>query len=69
DRIVLTFVLGRIMEDALLQSLIIYRGNFFGLFTRPIAGSLLWLAIIIFALSLWAGIKHKKDSLASDVEM
>lgn len=67
--VVLTFVLGRIMEDALLQSLIIYRGNFFGLFTRPLAGSLLWLAIIIFALSLWAGIKHKKDSLASDVEM
>ncbi len=67
--VILTFVLGKIMEDALLQSLIIYRGNFFGIFTRPIAGSLLWLAIIIFALSLWAGLKHKKDSLASDVEM
>ena len=67
--VVLTFVLGRLMEDALLQSLTIYRGNFLGLFTRPIAGSLLVLAIVILFGSIIAGLRNKKGALASDVEM
>ncbi len=67
--IVLTFVLGRLMEDALLQSLTIFRGNFFAFFTRPLAGTMLVLAIIIFVVSIVAGFRNKKDALASDVDM
>ena len=67
--VVLTFVLGRAMEDALLQSLTIYGGNFWGLFSRPLAGSIMALAILIILLSIWAGLRNKKSALASDVEM
>ena len=67
--IVLTFVLGRLMEDALLQSLTIYKGDFFALFTRPISGTMLIISILVFALSIYAGFKNKKGALASDVEM
>lgn len=67
--VILTFVLGRLMEDALLQSLTIYKGSFLALFTRPIAGTLLVLAIVIMAASIYAGIKDKKGALANDIEM
>jgi len=67
--IVLTFVLGDLMEGALLQSLTIYKGDFFGLFTRPISGSILVLSIVIMVISVWAGVKNKKGALAQDVEM
>lgn len=67
--IVLTFVLGRLMEDALLQSLTIFRGDFLAFFTRPISGTMLVLAIIIFIVSIVAGLRNKKGALASDVEM
>lgn len=67
--IVLTFVLGRLIEDALLQSLTIFRGDFFAFFTRPISGTMLIFAIGVFVVSIAAGIRNKKSSLASDVEM
>ncbi|HWQ61924.1 MAG TPA: tripartite tricarboxylate transporter permease, partial [Negativicutes bacterium] len=67
--VVLTFVLGRLMEDALLQSLTIFRGDFSAFFTRPISGTMLVLAAIFFIASIVAGFRNKKNALASDVEM
>jgi len=65
--IALTFVLAETMENALLQSLTIYKGSFLGLFTRPISGTMLVICILVVIFSLWAGTKNKK--IAADVEM
>jgi putative tricarboxylic transport membrane protein len=67
--IVLTFVLGKMMESSLLQSLTMFQGNFFSIFQRPIAGTMLSLSILIFVLSFVAGLMKKKGAFASDVEM
>lgn len=67
--IVLTFVLGKMMEDALLQSLIIFNGDFLALFTRPISGSLLIIATLIVLASIYMGLRNKKDFLEGDTEM
>jgi putative tricarboxylic transport membrane protein len=67
--IVLTFVLGKMLESSLIQSLFIFEGNFLMFFKRPISGTLLTLSILIFIISLIAGIKNKKQMFASDVEM
>jgi putative tricarboxylic transport membrane protein len=67
--IVLTFILGRTMESSLLQSLTMFRGNFFKFFQRPLSGTLLGIAIVIILISIYAGFKKKKDILASDFEM
>lgn len=67
--IVLTFVLGKMMESSLLQSLTIFHGNFLAIFQRPIAGTLLVIAILILGFSLFSGIKKKSDLFANDVEM
>ncbi|MBM7691704.1 putative tricarboxylic transport membrane protein [Peribacillus deserti] len=67
--IVLTFVLGALMENSLMQSLTIFEGDFFALFKRPLSGTLLVLSIVILLLSLIAGFRKKKDFLASDIDM
>lgn len=67
--IVLAFVLGELMENSLLQSLTIFRGDFLGFFQRPISATLLVLSILILLVSLVAGLKKKKGLLANDVEM
>ncbi|ALS21800.1 tripartite tricarboxylate transporter permease [Paenibacillus naphthalenovorans] len=67
--LVLTFVLGKLMEDALMQSLIIFNGNFFSFFQRPISGTILAISILILMISFIAGLKKKKEFLANDVEM
>jgi putative tricarboxylic transport membrane protein len=67
--IVLTFVLGKMMEASLLQSLTMFHGSFIAIFQRPIAGTLLAFAVIIIAISLFSGIKRKRDIFSSDVEM
>jgi putative tricarboxylic transport membrane protein len=67
--IVLTFVLGKLMEDSLLKSLTIYKGSFSALFLRPISGTLLGAAIVIFLVSFIAGLKKKKEGFAADIEM
>ena len=46
--LILAFVLGPIMEDSLRQSLMLFRGNVFGVFQRPIA--LLFLIITFLVL-------------------
>ncbi len=67
--IVLTFVLGRMFESSLIQSLYMFKGNFFGFFSRPISATLLILAASVFLVSLIAGLKNKKQFLGSDIEM
>ena len=67
--LLLTFVLGSEMESSLLESLTIFRGDFWSFFTRPISGTLLVVAIIIFAVSFVGGLRNKRNNLASDVEM
>jgi putative tricarboxylic transport membrane protein len=67
--IVLTFVLGRMLESSLIQSLYMFEGKFYMFFTRPISGTLLTLSILIFIISLIAGIKNKRQMFASDCEM
>lgn len=67
--LVLTFVLGELMESALLQSLVIFKGDFLAIVTRPIAGTLLGVAVIVLALSIYSSVRNKRGVLESDVEM
>ena len=67
--VVLTFILGGLMESSLSQALVMYQGNFFRFFTNPLTAVLLGLAILILVISIVAGIMKKKSMLASDVEM
>jgi putative tricarboxylic transport membrane protein len=67
--VVLTFILGGLMESSLSQSLVMYQGDFFRFFTNPLTATLLGLAILILVISIVAGIMNKKSMLASDVEM
>jgi putative tricarboxylic transport membrane protein len=66
--IVLTFVLGKLMENSLLQSLISFEGHFSGFFGRPIATTILAIALIILVISIYTGVKNKRAFLAGDVE-
>jgi putative tricarboxylic transport membrane protein len=67
--LVLTFVLGRLMESTLAQSMIYFEGNFLLFFTRPIAGTVLVIAILVIVFSFISVIKGKRSQLASDTEM
>ncbi|WP_371374111.1 tripartite tricarboxylate transporter permease [Sporomusa aerivorans] len=67
--VVLTFVLGKMIESSLLQSLMYFKGDFLGFFTRPIAGSMLVVAIILLVAGIVAGMKNKRSMLADDFEV
>lgn len=67
--VVLTFILGGLMESSLSQAMVMYQGNFFRFFTNPLTASMLILAVIIVTGSVIAGIMKKKDMLASDIEI
>ena len=67
--LVLTFVLGRLMESTLAQSMIYFEGNFLLFFTRPIAGTILVIAILVIVFSFVSVIKGKRSKLASDTEI
>lgn len=67
--IVLTFVLGKMIENSLIQSLIYFEGSLWGFTQRPMACTLLVAALLIFSGSLIAGIKNKRSILANDVEI
>lgn len=64
--VLLTFVLGKILETSLMKSLTIFNGSFMGFFQRPISATLLTIAITIIAVSLYFGAKNK--GIASDSE-
>ncbi|MGE7604046.1 tripartite tricarboxylate transporter permease [Peribacillus sp. NPDC097675] len=66
---IVTFILGSQMESSMLQSLSISTEGFLIFFTRPISGVIMVVAIIIFALSIYSGVKNKRGKLADDVEM
>ncbi|HWR31331.1 MAG TPA: tripartite tricarboxylate transporter permease [Negativicutes bacterium] len=57
--VLLTFVLGKILESSLMKSLTIFNGNFLGFFQRPISATLLIIAITIIAVSIYFGSKDK----------
>lgn len=67
--IVLTFILGGLMETSLSQSLVMFKGDFFKFFTNPMTATLLGIAILILVLSIVAGIMKKKSMLASDIDI
>lgn len=67
--LVLTFVLGQLMEDSLMQSLTIVQGDFLSLFARPITGTLFSLSILVLIFSIIAEVKKKKGMFADDVDM
>lgn len=65
--VLLAFVLGKILENSLLKSLTIFGGSFAPFFSRPISATLLIIAIMIIAVSIYFGYKEK--GIASDAEM
>lgn len=67
--IVLTFVLGGLMEKSLLQSMTIMEGDFLAIFKRPISGTFFVVFFIILIVSIYAELKNKKGILASDGEI
>ena len=67
--IVLTFVLGKMIENSLVQSLIYFSGDLRGFLDRPVACALLLIAVAIFAASAIAGVRNKRGILADDIEM
>lgn len=67
--IVLTFVLGKLIESSLLQSLMYFKGDFFGFFSRPIAGTMLVISAILLIAGIVASIKNKRGMLADDFEV
>ncbi|MEE9549566.1 MAG: tripartite tricarboxylate transporter permease, partial [Candidatus Binatia bacterium] len=55
---VLALVLGPLAETSMRQSLLISNGSFAIFFTRPIAGTISAVAIVLFVLPLWTTIKN-----------
>ena len=66
--IVLTYVLGAMMEKALLQSVKMNNGSLIGLIESPISLFMLILAAIVFGSSVYAEVKNKKAAIASEVD-
>jgi putative tricarboxylic transport membrane protein len=61
---ILAVVLGPMLEKALRQSLIIFKGDFSGFVTRPISAVILGLAIVLVLLPMIKG-GGKRDRIAS----
>lgn len=66
--IVLTYVLGAMMEKALLQSVKMNNGSLIGLLKSPISVTMLVLTAVVLAGSIYAEIKHKKGVIAGESE-
>ena len=65
--VLLTFVLGTIMESSLSKSLTIFSGNFWMFFQRPISATLLIIAITIILGSIYFGYKNKGIDADSEI--
>lgn len=61
--LILAFVLGPMLEDALRQSLIISEGSPIIFFTRPISGTILGVTILLLLSSLFPKIRKKREVL------
>ncbi|MFB5195402.1 tripartite tricarboxylate transporter permease [Neobacillus sp. KR4-4] len=66
---IVTFILGSQLETSMLQSLSISTEGFLIFFTEPISAVIMGVALIIFAISVYSGVKNKRGNLADDVEM
>ncbi len=61
--LVLAFILGPILENALRQSFLMSQGDFSIFVTRPVAAVALCLALFLFLLQVWPSIRNKKAEL------
>lgn len=61
--LILAFVLGPLMEDALRQSLIISEGNPAIFFTKPISAAILAIVFLLFISSLFPVLRKKRQKL------
>ncbi len=66
--IVLTYVLGTMMEKALLQSVKMNNGSLIGLVQSPISLAMLILAAVVLSGSVYAEVKNKKSVIAGEVD-
>lgn len=66
--IVLTYVLGAMMEKALLQSVKMNNGSLIGLVESPISLLMLVLTAVVLTGSIYAEIKHKKSVIAMEID-
>ncbi|HWQ74998.1 MAG TPA: tripartite tricarboxylate transporter permease [Syntrophomonas sp.] len=64
--IILAYVLGDLMEKTLLQSLTMFKGNFFAFFTRPLSGTILVIAITAILYSVISSIRNKRWIASED---
>jgi putative tricarboxylic transport membrane protein len=67
--LILAFVLGPMLEDALRQSLIISEGSPKIFFTRPISGTILGCTLLLLLSSLLPKIQKRRQVLPLDKEM
>ncbi|NDA47568.1 MAG: tripartite tricarboxylate transporter permease [Alphaproteobacteria bacterium] len=62
----LGFVLGKLMEEKLRQSLIISRGSFMTFVERPLSAALLAVAIIMLVLALLPSVRKSRDEVFTE---
>jgi putative tricarboxylic transport membrane protein len=62
----LGFVLGKLMEEKLRQSLILSRGSFMTFVERPVAAGLLAVAIVMLELALLPSIRRSREEVFTD---
>jgi putative tricarboxylic transport membrane protein len=66
--LILAFVLGPMLEDALRQSLIMAEGDALIFFIRPISGTLMGGAVLLLGSSMFSQIKKKRKALPLEEE-
>ncbi len=66
--LVLAIVLGPLAEASLRQSLIMSHGSFMTFFERPISGTIMVIAIALFAWPLFSAIRRRLRSGAFGAE-
>ena len=64
--LLLGFVLGRLMEEKLRQALVISRGSFMTFIERPLAGTLLALALVLVVVAVLPSMRKKRDTVFTD---
>jgi putative tricarboxylic transport membrane protein len=67
--VVLTFVLGKLMESTFSQSMVYFRGNALGFFMRPISGIILGLALMFVIFNVISAVRNKRKAISADVEV
>jgi putative tricarboxylic transport membrane protein len=62
----LGFVLGKLMEEKLRQALVISRGSFMTFVNRPLAATLLALALILITIALLPSIRQSREKVFTE---